>query len=200
LPLLCGSRVLIFRSDIERVTATPAGQPGDSRRSLMAEENTDDKSGTENTDEFKPITSQEELTKLIGERINKVKSKYADYDDVKAKAAEFDKAQEASKSELQKAADRAAQAEKERDELRLAHARAEVALDKGLTPTQAKRLVGSTKEELEADADELLADLGTPSKAKADPKSLKSGSSGSSEQLTGKEKAAAALRQMRTGT
>lgn len=41
--------------------------------------------------------------------------------------------------------------------------RLEVALDKGLTRTQAKRLVGSTREELEADADELIADLGPPS-------------------------------------
>lgn len=36
----------------------------------------------------------------------------------------------------------------------------EVALDKGLTKTQAKRLVGKTREELEADADELLAEWG----------------------------------------
>lgn len=40
-------------------------------------------------------------------------------------------------------------------------ARYEIALDKGLTRSQAKRLVGSTPEELAADADELLADLGT---------------------------------------
>jgi hypothetical protein len=166
----------------------------------MAEENEGGKTAEEGAEnEFKPITSQEDLDKLIGARINKVKSQFADYDDIKTKAAEFDKAQEASKTELEKAAERAAQAERERDELRLAHARAEVALAKGLTPTQAKRLVGTTKDELEADADELLADLGS-TKAKADPKSLKSGSSGSSEQLTGKEKAAAALRQMRTGT
>lgn len=39
-------------------------------------------------------------------------------------------------------------------------ARYEVALEKGLTRSQAKRLVGSTAEELAADADELLADLG----------------------------------------
>lgn len=38
--------------------------------------------------------------------------------------------------------------------------RLEVALEKGLTPSQAKRLVGSTQEELEADADELLSELG----------------------------------------
>lgn len=35
--------------------------------------------------------------------------------------------------------------------------RAEVAIDKGLTKTQARRLVGDTEEELTADADDLLA-------------------------------------------
>lgn len=44
-------------------------------------------------------------------------------------------------------------------------ARLEIALEKGLTPSQAKRLVGSTREELEADADELIADLGGKKKA-----------------------------------
>lgn len=39
-------------------------------------------------------------------------------------------------------------------------ARLEVALDKGLTAAQAKRLVGDTWDDLTADADELLADLG----------------------------------------
>lgn len=153
-------------------------------------------------DEFKAPASQEELDRIITTRIERERAKFADYEDVKAKAAEFDKAQEASKSELQKAADRAAQAEKERDTLQQANWRSEVALEKGLTASQAKRLVGSTKEEFAADADELLADLG-PNKGggqKHDAKNLRSGSSGSSEQLTGKEKAAAALRQLRTGT
>lgn len=46
--------------------------------------------------------------------------------------------------------------------------RIEVGLAKGLTPAQAKRLVGSTKEELEADADDLLATFtgGKPSGGK----------------------------------
>lgn len=34
--------------------------------------------------------------------------------------------------------------------------RAEIAAEKGLTPAQAKRLVGASREELEADADEIL--------------------------------------------
>lgn len=44
------------------------------------------------------------------------------------------------------------------DEARIA--RLEVAMDLGLTKTQAKRLQGTTREEIEADAKELAADLG----------------------------------------
>jgi hypothetical protein len=41
-----------------------------------------------------------------------------------------------------------------------AELRLTVALEKGLTAVQAKRLMGNTKEELEADADELVASFG----------------------------------------
>lgn len=41
----------------------------------------------------------------------------------------------------------------------------EIALEKGLTAVQAKRLVGSTKEELEADADEIKKSWGGSGKA-----------------------------------
>jgi hypothetical protein len=67
--------------------------------------------------------------------------------------------EEANKSEIEKAQARAEAAEKELNTSRLDALRAQVALDKKLTPSQAKRLVGSTREELEADADELLLDL-----------------------------------------
>ncbi|MFD9205977.1 hypothetical protein ACFVZM_06815 [Streptomyces sioyaensis] len=53
-------------------------------------------------------------------------------------------------------------AERERDEARAELLRVRVAADKGLTVEQAARLRGSTKEELEADADELKK-LFTPS-------------------------------------
>lgn len=60
-----------------------------------------------------------------------------------------------------------AKAERERDEAKaeakeatLRADRAEVAAEKGLTPKQAARLKGETKEELEADADEFLEELG----------------------------------------
>lgn len=61
------------------------------------------------------------------------------------------------KTEAQKLAERAEAAEKRAIELETRALRLEVAADKGLTPAQAKRLVGSTREELEADADELVS-------------------------------------------
>jgi len=151
-------------------------------------------------DQFKAPASQEEFDRMVGARLERERAKFADYDDLKAKASKYDEVDEANKTELQKAVERAEAAEKKLTPAEAKATRLEVALEKGLTATQAKRLVGSTKEELEADADELLADIGTAPKTKADPKKLHSGSSGSSEQLTGKEKAAAALRQLRTGT
>lgn len=63
------------------------------------------------------------------------------------------------KSEVDKLNERLSAAEKRA----LDADRLEVAIEKGLTKSQAKRLVGSTREELEADADELIADLGKPS-------------------------------------
>ena len=55
--------------------------------------------------------TQAEMDAIIGERLARERSKYADYDEVKAKAAKFDEAEEASKSELQKAVE-------ERDKLK----------------------------------------------------------------------------------
>lgn len=67
--------------------------------------------------------------------------------------------EEANKTEIEKAQARAEAAEKRLQETELARLRSEIALTKGLTPSQAKRLVGTTADELEADADELLVDL-----------------------------------------
>lgn len=72
------------------------------------------------------------------------------------------------KTEAQKAADRASTAEKRADEAEARALRLEVATAKGLTPAQSKRLVGATKEELEADADDLL-DTFKPSDDKGKP-------------------------------
>ncbi len=94
--------------------------------------------------------------------------------------------EEASKSEAEKITERAATAEKAAAERAAELARLRVAMRKGLTETQAKRLIGDTEEALEADADELLASFqreeaeeskgGTP---RSRPKEkLKSGNTG----------------------
>jgi hypothetical protein len=59
------------------------------------------------------------------------------------------------KSELERLTERLGAAERRA----LDADRLEIALEKGLTKGQAKRLVGTTREELETDADDLLSDL-----------------------------------------
>lgn len=69
------------------------------------------------------------------------------------------------KSETERLTETNAQLTRDLTAATVAGARMKVALAKGLTATQAKRLVGDTEEDLALDADELLADLGerTPS-------------------------------------
>ena len=47
--------------------------------------------------------TQAEMDAIIGDRLKRERAKYADYDELKGKAAKYDEAEEASKSELQKA-------------------------------------------------------------------------------------------------
>ena len=100
--------------------------------------------------------TQADVERIIADRLKREREKYADYDDLKAKAAEAD----TSKSDLQKLTDRVTAAEKRAADAEAKQLRAEVAQAKGLTAAQAKRLTGSSKEELEADADDLLAAFG----------------------------------------
>ena len=70
-------------------------------------------SGTTSTagDEFKPITSQDEFNRAIADRINRERGKFADYDDLRAKAARLNEIEQANQSEIEKANNRAAAAE-----------------------------------------------------------------------------------------
>jgi hypothetical protein len=77
--------------------------------------------------------------------------------DAQAELAKVQKDRDKAKEEARKAVDRAD--------------RLEVAMEKGLSPLQAKRLVGETKEELEADADELFEDFKTEDEPGQAPRS-----------------------------
>lgn len=64
-------------------------------------------------DEFKPITSQDDLNRVLDARLKREREKYADYKDVKAKASRLDEIEQANKSEIDKAMDRVTKAEAE---------------------------------------------------------------------------------------
>lgn len=64
-------------------------------------------SGDSGKQQFAAITSQEAFDAAIKERLSRERSKYADYDDIKAKAAKHDELIESQKSEAQKAIDAA---------------------------------------------------------------------------------------------
>lgn len=113
--------------------------------------------GQEAAKSFEAITSQEDFDKAIQARIARERAKIpADYDDLKAKATEFEQWQESQKTEAQKAADRLAAAEKQVAEYQAKATRAEVAAAKGIPLDLLNLLTGSTPEELEASADALI--------------------------------------------
>lgn len=68
--------------------------------------------------------------------------------------------QASQKTDQEKQADRLTEAETRLGTVENENVRLRIALDKGLTLKQALRLVGDTEEELTADADEFLAELG----------------------------------------
>lgn len=70
--------------------------------------------------------TQAELESVLADRMKRIREKYADYDQLKEKAGRLDQIEEASKTELQKAREKAAGLQKELDELRTAASRREM--------------------------------------------------------------------------
>lgn len=110
---------------------------------------------------FEAVTSQEALDRIISQRLAREKSKYADYDDLKAKAKKFDEAEEATKSEIQRERDKREAAEKRAQELEAAQTRRDLAekvsAEKRVPVQLLMRGGGDTEESMEAYADEILA-------------------------------------------
>lgn len=117
-------------------------------------------------DGFEPITSQDELNKIVGklraDERRKAGEKFGDYDELRTKAAELDEIKQSQRTAEEKAEESLRAAEKRAVDAEAKALRLEVAAEKGLTTAQAKRLVGSTRDELEADADELLETFKAP--------------------------------------
>lgn len=132
---------------------TPAGEGASDAQTDASKGDAKDDGGAK---EFTPIQSQDELDRIVRGRLARQKEQFSGFDEYKQKAAEYDKLQESAKSETQRLQDAATLAARNASEAEARAMRLEVAMEKGLTTAQAKRLVGNTKEELEADAEELL--------------------------------------------
>lgn len=101
--------------------------------------------------------TQEELDGIVRDRLQRERAKYADYDSLKDKAAKFDELEEANKTELQKATDKAEELQRQLDDIKKADSirvmRASVAKDSGVP---AELLTGQTEEECKAQAKSIL--------------------------------------------
>lgn len=103
---------------------------------------------------FDPITSQDQLDSIISKRVERERAKFSDYDELKAKAAQLQQIEDASKSELEKAQETAASLNAEIEELRVGKVRAEVAAETGV-PVNLIR--GSDESEMREYVAELIA-------------------------------------------
>lgn len=99
--------------------------------------------------------TQDELNSILAKEKRAMESKYTD---LQKKAADWDKLQEANKTELQKAIDRAAAAERERDAIKLERDlekwRAKYGRKAGIPEADWDRLRGMTEDEIAEDAKE----------------------------------------------
>lgn len=116
---------------------------------------------------YTPPGSQADLDRIISERLSRERAKFGDYDALKSKAEQFDRLEDEKKSEAQRLAEERDREKARGDSEAAMNLKLQVALAKapdGAKPAEvaalAARLSGSTKEELEADAETLFALLG----------------------------------------
>ncbi|ROP45940.1 capsid assembly scaffolding protein Gp46 family protein [Pseudokineococcus lusitanus] len=106
---------------------------------------------------FEAVTSQEDFDRRIADRLRREREKFAGFDEIKRKADAYDAAEVEKQSDVEKANARAAAAEQRATEAEAKSLRLDVAAAKGVPAGLVPRLHGATREELEADADALLA-------------------------------------------
>jgi hypothetical protein len=112
-------------------------------------------------DKGKTLT-QAEVDKQIEARLARERRKFADYDDLKKKATEFDKLQEGQKTEAQKLNDRLAAQSIELQELRVEKIRRAAVSAAGLDPEMAEFITAADENEA-AEQAKKLADRLKPS-------------------------------------
>lgn len=130
--------------------------------------------------EFQVIETQEQLNNVIKDRLARERAKFSDYDDIKAKCADYElrlgsaigdsEAAQAKLAELEKAI-----AEKDSEIARMAteSLKTGIALQYGLPLEMASRLNGTTEDELKADAEMFASMLASRSGSVTPPPPLR---------------------------
>lgn len=111
---------------------------------------------------FKAIETQEELDRIIQERLSREKGKIADYDEIKTRNAALETEVDALKSTIEETNNAAktheqtiADLNKQIAEKETLNLRTRIALQNGLPIDLADRLIGSDEESIKADAERL---------------------------------------------
>lgn len=97
--------------------------------------------------------NQEQVNALLAEQKRKEREKFAGYDDLKKKAEQFDAAQEAAKSEQERAADAARKAQADADSARSEALRYKAAATHKVDPDYFDLLGSGTEEEIASRAE-----------------------------------------------
>lgn len=128
-----------------------------------------DSGETPTANDFKPITSQQELNAALKDRLDRERSKFKDYNDLKAKAAKLDEIEQANLSEIEKANGRITTAEKDRDTAKQEALRVRKAVQYGLSLDVADEfLTGTDEDTLDAQAKRLSDLMAEKANAEAD--------------------------------
>lgn len=96
--------------------------------------------------------TQADVDRIVEQRLTRERNKYADYDELKSKAAEADK----SKSDVQKLTEAVDQLKNDLGEERKQSKRSEVARRTGLSMAKVERLQGDSVDDMLADAEKVF--------------------------------------------
>ncbi len=112
----------------------------------------------ESNEQAERTFTQAELDAIVSDRLKRDRAKYADYNELKEKADKFDQIEEQSKTDLQKATERAdalqAELDRMKSEASVRGIRDKVANEKGIP---VNLLTAETEEECNAQADAILS-------------------------------------------
>jgi hypothetical protein len=118
---------------------------------------------------FTPPATQEDLNRIIADRVTRERAKYADYGDLKTRAAKYDEVEQANKTELQRATERAEAAERDAEQTKSEALRLRVIAKHQIPEDHQDLVFGGDEAELTARAAKVQALIGLQAAAESSP-------------------------------